>query len=155
MISDYSNQTDRNNLSIKFVCDGKDINLSTQLEKQESVRLFVHADKDRIVQVLSNILINSIKFTKNGSITIDVKRTYNRVFFKIRDSGPGIDKEILPRLFDKFITGSPSGTGLGLYICKNIIEAHGGNIWAKNNDENKGATFTFTLPIDTQSLAQF
>ncbi len=78
--------------------------------------------------MLSNILINSIKFTKKGSITIDVKRTYNRVFVKIRDSGPGIDKEILPRLFDKFITGSPSGTDLGLYICKNIIEAHGGNM---------------------------
>lgn len=134
MISDYSNQTDRNNLSIKFVCDGKDIDLSTQLEKQESVNLFVNTDKDRIIQVLSNILINSIKFTKKGSITTDVKRTYNRVFVKIRDSGPGIDKEILPGLFDKFITGSPSGTGLGLYICKNIIEAHGGNIWAKNND---------------------
>ena len=73
---------------------------------------------------------------------------------KISDSGPGIDKEILPRLFDKFITGSPSGTGLGLYICKNIIEAHGGNIWAKNNDENKGATFAFTLPIVTQKLVQ-
>ena len=155
MISDYSNQTDRNNISIKFVNDDKEIDLNIQFEKQESVKLFIHADKDRIVQVLSNILINSIKFTKKGSITIDVKRTYNRVFVKIRDSGPGIDKEILPRLFDKFITGSPSGTGLGLYICKNIIEAHGGNIWAKNNDENKGATFTFTLPIDTQSLVQF
>ena len=72
------------------------------------------------------------------------------VFVKISDSGPGIDKAILPKLFNKFITGSPSGTGLGLYICKNIIEAHGGNIWAKNNNENKGATFTFTLPIIIQ-----
>jgi signal transduction histidine kinase len=72
------------------------------------------------------------------------------VFVKISDSGPGIDKEVLPKLFNKFITGSPSGTGLGLYICKNITEAHGGNIWTKNNNENKGATFTFTLPIITQ-----
>jgi signal transduction histidine kinase len=80
------------------------------------------------------------------------KRTYNRVFVKISDSGPGIDKEILPRLFDKFIMGSPSGTGLGLYICKNIIESHGGKMWTKNNDENKGAIFTFTLPIVTQKL---
>lgn len=69
------------------------------------------------------------------------------MFVKISDSGPRIDKEILPKLFDKFITGSPSGTGLRLYICKNIIEDHGGNIWAKNNDENKGATFAFTLPM--------
>ena len=79
---------------------------------------------------------------------------HNKVFVKISDSGPGIDKEILPRLFNKINTGSPSGTGLGLYICKNIIEAHGGNIWAQNNDQNKGATFTFTLPIDTQKLVQ-
>ncbi|CAN5891833.1 hypothetical protein BH23THE1_BH23THE1_22210 [soil metagenome] len=150
MISDYSNQADRNNISIKFVYEGKDIDLDTQFEKQEIVKLFVYADKDRIIQVLSNILINSIKFTKKGGITIVVRRSSNRVFVKISDSGPGINKEILPRLFDKFITGSPSGTGLGLYICKNIIEAHGGNIWAKNNDENKGATFTFTLPIVTQ-----
>jgi signal transduction histidine kinase len=150
MISDYSNQADRNNISIKFVYEGKDIDLNMQFEKQEIVKLFVYADKDRIIQVLSNILINSIKFTKKGGITIVVRRSNNRVFVKISDSGPGINKEILPRLFDKFITGSPSGTGLGLYICKNIIEAHGGNIWAKNNDENKGATFTFTLPIVTQ-----
>ena len=71
-----------------------------------------------------------MKFTKKGSITIVVKKTYNMMFVKISDSGPGIDKAILPNLFNKFITGSPSGTGLGLYICKNIIEAHGGNIWA-------------------------
>jgi signal transduction histidine kinase len=99
-------------------------------------------------------LTNSIKFTNKGSITIVVKTTYNKAVFKISDSGPAIYKDILPRLFDKFITGSPSGTGLGLYICKNIIETHGGNIWAKNDDQNKGATFTFTLPFDTQKLVQ-
>ena len=152
MISDYSTLADRNNISMKFINEGKDINLDIQFEKQEIIELYVYADKNRIIQVISNILINSIKFTKKGSITIAVKRTYNRVFVKFSDSGPGINKEILPKLFDKFITGSPSGTGLGLYICKNIVEAHGGNIWAKNNDENKGATFTFTLPIVTQKL---
>ena len=150
LISDYSTQADRNNINMKFVNDGKVIDLNIQFEKQEIEKLFVYADKNRIIQVLSNILINALKFTKKGSITIVVKKTYNMVFVKISDSGPGIDKEILPKLFNKFITGSPSGTGLGLYICKNIIEAHGGNIWAKNNNENKGATFTFTLPIITQ-----
>lgn len=99
-----------------------------QVEKQEFVKLFIYADKNRIIQVLSNILINSIKFTKRGSITIVVKRTFHRVLVNISDSGPGIDKEMLPRLFNKFITGSPSGTGFGLYICKNIIEAPGGNM---------------------------
>ena len=113
IIGDYSNQTDRNNISIKFVNEGKDVDRNT-ISETRSVNLFVYADKDRIVQVLSNISFNSIKFTKKGSIIVDVKRIYNRVFVKIRDSGPGIDKEILPRLFDKFITGSPSGTGLGL-----------------------------------------
>ncbi len=87
--------------------DGKDIDFGIQFKNQEIVKLFVYADKNRIIQVLSNILIKSIKITKKGSITIDVKRTYNRVLVKISDSGPGIDKEVLPRLFDKFITGSP------------------------------------------------
>ena len=129
---------------MKFVNDGKDVDLDILFEKQEIVKLFVYADKNRIIQVLSNILINAIKFTKKGGIAIVVKRTCNRVFVKISDSGPGIDKELMSKLFNKFNTGSPSGTGLGLYICKNIVEADGGNIWAKTNDENKGATFTFT-----------
>ena len=68
------------------------------------------------------------------------------VFVMISDSGPGIDKEVLPKLFNKFITGSPWGTGLGLCICKNIIEAHGGNIWTKNNNENKGGGQHSHLP---------
>ena len=93
------------------------MDLDIHFEKQEIVKLFVYADKNRIIQVLSNILINALKFTKKGRITIVVKKTYNMVFVKISDSGPGIDKAILPKLFDKFITGSPSGTGLGtLYL---------------------------------------
>ena len=116
LISDYSSQANRNNISMKLENDGKDIDLDIQFEKQEIVKLFVYADKNRIIQVLSNILINALKFTKKGSITIVVKRNYNMVFVKISDSGPGIDKEILPKLFNKFITGSPSGTGLGIYL---------------------------------------
>jgi len=80
-----------------------------------------------------------------------LSKNHNIVFVKISDSGPGIDKEILPKLFDKFIMGSPSGTGLRLYICKNIIESHGENIWAENNDENKGTTFAFTLPMSLKN----
>ena len=116
LISDYSSQANRNNISMKLENDGKDIDLDIQFEKQKIVNLFVYADKNRIIQVLSNILINALKFTKKGSITIVVKRTYNMVFVKISDSGPGIDKAILPKLFNKFITGSPSGTGLGIYL---------------------------------------
>ncbi len=80
---------------MKLENDGKDIDLDIQFEKQKIVNLFVYADKNRIIQVLSNILINALKFTKKGSITIDVKKTYNMVFVQISDSGPGIDKEIL------------------------------------------------------------
>ena len=81
---------------MKFLIDGKVIDLNIQFEKQEIVKLLVYADKNPIIQVLSEALINSIKFTKKGSITIVVKRTDNRVFVKISDTGPGIDKDILP-----------------------------------------------------------
>jgi signal transduction histidine kinase len=69
------------------------------------------------------------------------------IVISVKDSGIGIDEEILPRLFTKFASKSKKGTGLGLYICKNIIEAHGGRIWGENNKESPGATFSFTLPI--------
>ena len=66
----------------------------------------------------------------------------------VKDTGHGISKEVLPKLFSKFTTSdSSTGTGLGLYICKNIVEAHGGKIWAENNSDENGATFSFTLPI--------
>ena len=72
----------------------------------------------------------------------------NDVLITIKDTGKGIDPEIFPRLFEKFATNSFSGTGLGLYISKAIIEAHGGRIWAENNKNEKGATFNFTLPME-------
>jgi signal transduction histidine kinase len=68
----------------------------------------------------------------------------------VKDTGKGIDLDILPRLFSKFVTKSYQGTGLGLYICKGIIEAHGGKIWAENNPDGKGARFSFSIPIVTQ-----
>jgi len=68
----------------------------------------------------------------------------------VRDDGQGIDGELLPRIFTKFISKSEIGTGLGLYICKGIIEAHGGKMWAKNNSDGPGATFSFTIPINKQ-----
>ncbi len=115
--------------------------------------LIVYADKNRISQVISNLINNSIKFIKKeGTIFIDIeniKRNGNNineiVLVKIKDTGSGIDNEILPNLFKKFTTKSFQGTGLGLYICKSIIEAHGGKIWAENNDDGIGATFSFYL----------
>jgi len=103
--------------------------------------------------VLSNLLGNALKFTKEGNIIININKiTYNedqqQVIVTIKDSGTGIDPEIFPRLFTKFATKSEEGTGLGLYISKSIVEAHGGKIWAENNSSGHGSTFYFTLPID-------
>ena len=109
-------------------------------------KMYVKADRDRIMQVVSNLLHNAIKFTSKGSIIITSKRIENEVVVSIHDNGPGIDRQILPVLFSKFATKSDKGTGLGLYICKNIIEAHGGKIWVDNIKEKSGTRFSFSLP---------
>ena len=111
--------------------------------------IYVHADKIRLYQVIANLLSNGLKFTKEGTISIsaDVKDNDNELIVSVKDSGEGIHSDILPRLFTKFATKSNIGTGLGLYISKNIIEAHGGMIWAENNQDGRGAKFSFSLPI--------
>jgi len=113
--------------------------------------VFVMADRSRLYQVFANLLNNAIKFTEEGSITITVQRTHDineEAVVSIKDTGAGIDAEILPRLFSRFTTKSQtSGTGLGLFISKGIVEAHGGRMWAENNKGSKGATFSFSLPI--------
>ena len=116
---------------------------------------FVQADRDKITQVISNLLNNAVKFTTRGLVSIAVsgkkvrKEGQEEAIVTIEDPGSGIDAEIFPRLFTKFSSKSFSGTGLGLYISKNIIEAHGGKIWAENNNgQGKcGATFSFSLPL--------
>jgi two-component system, OmpR family, sensor histidine kinase VicK len=137
VIKDVSQQTDLNSferIKIKFV----------PIEKVD-----VLADKEKIFEVFANLVNNAIKFTKQGTITINLKREdkTNHAVITIRDSGPGIDPEIIPHLFSKFKTKSEKGLGLGLYISKNIVEAHGGRIEAYNNDNTKGATFVVTLPL--------
>lgn len=108
----------------------------------------VLADKVRIFQVISNLINNAIKFTKIGSITINASKNKDRTeaLVTIADTGTGIDKEILPRLFTRFASKSNQGTGLGLFLSKKIVEAHGGKLWAYNNSNGRGATFAFTLP---------
>ena len=114
--------------------------------------IFVFADKNRITQVIFNLLSNSLKFTENGTITIeshvekDKTKNIEYVVVNITDSGQGIDPEILPRLFTKFVSKSFEGTGLGLFISKSIIYSHNGEIWAYNNPGN-GATFCFKIPL--------
>jgi two-component system sensor histidine kinase VicK len=108
----------------------------------------INGDKERITQVISNLLSNAIKFTcEGGEISLHIKRDTQHVIVSVRDNGQGINPEIYPRLFTKFASNSVVGTGLGLYISKNIIEAHGGRMWAENNPDGKGATFSFNLPL--------
>jgi signal transduction histidine kinase len=107
--------------------------------------IFLKADKERLSQVISNLLSNAFKFTTNGTISIFSDKKDSQVEVMIKDTGTGIDQDLFPRLFTKFASKSFSGTGLGLFITKSIIEAHGGKIWAKNNTDGKGATFAFSL----------
>jgi signal transduction histidine kinase len=131
---------------------GKKIEISyfhkqMQEAQQEEKDLIVEADKDRILQVLSNLLSNALKFTKEGSIAVTTEKVQKEVIVKVKDSGSGIDPDISPKLFEKFATKSDKGTGLGLFISKNITEAHRGRIWAENNPDGLGATFSFSLPV--------
>jgi len=117
----------------------------------EPIHVRMFADRYRITQVISNIVNNSIKFTDQGTITIEGIVNSNELTVKITDTGKGIDNEIINRLFDKFVSRSEQGTGLGLFISKNIIESHGGKIIGFNNENGVGATFVFTLPLDSIS----
>ena len=134
-------------------------NVKVMYEPGNSVTV-VEADRRRLTQVISNLLNNAIKFTKEGTVTVTttVKRKDNgdaggEIVVAVKDTGTGIDHELMPRLFTKFATKSYQGTGLGLFISKSIIEAHGGKMWAENNNygdhdiKHKGATFYFTLPV--------
>ena len=109
--------------------------------------IFITGDKLRLNQVLLNLLDNAGKFTKKGSITVTTAIMSKKVQVTVKDTGVGIHPEIFPKLFSKFVTKSDRGTGLGLFISKNIIEAHGGKIWAKSSSQQEGATFIFTLPL--------
>jgi two-component system, OmpR family, sensor histidine kinase VicK len=116
--------------------------------------IFIQADRARITQVISNLLSNAVKFTSEGTISISLEQKTeeqgnggNVVVIVVKDTGQSIHPDILPKLFTKFATKSETGTGLGLYISKSVVESHGGKIWAKNNADGKGAIFTFSLPV--------
>jgi signal transduction histidine kinase len=130
------------------------LQLSYNTSQNITSELMVDADRDRINQAISNLLNNAIKFTskKGGIISLTTEKKNNKdenqeVTISVKDTGEGIHPEVIPRLFTKFASRSNSGTGLGLFISKSIIEAHGGRIWAENNSDSKGATFAFTLPL--------
>jgi len=154
-IEDHRRQIEKSNRNTKLLFEFKN-------EDQEKVPrtadispedVVVNADKNRINQVINNLLTNAIKFTEDGTISVSVikkqrKNHIDEIILGVKDTGAGIHPDILPRLFSKFATGSDVGTGLGLYISKSIVEAHGGKIWAENNPGNNGATFTFSLPLN-------
>ena len=146
-VVDYRNQIEK---------DGKNGNEWNLLYKNSGQDIFIEADKGRITQVISNLVSNAVKFTKVGTVTVAAEKVEEndrqQVIISIKDTGTGIDPQMLPKLFTKFATKSDKGTGigLGLFISKSIVEAHGGRIWAENNKDGKGATFAFSLPINKQ-----
>ena len=140
---------------ISDIEDGADTEINGRKNKivfQRRESITVYADKDRIYQVISNLLSNALKYTDNGTVTINAYLNHNannhnnEAIVTISDTGKGIDSQVISKLFSKFSTTSFTGTGLGLYISKGIIEAHGGRIWAENNSNGIGATFSFSLP---------
>jgi signal transduction histidine kinase len=137
LVTEYSRQIE------KDVVKNKKVKIS-----YEPLHVMILADNYRITQVISNIINNAIKFTDQGIITIIGNTDSAELTIKISDTGKGIDNEIINRLFDKFVSRSEQGTGLGLFISKNIIEAHGGRIIGFNNENGIGATFVIVLPLD-------
>jgi signal transduction histidine kinase len=147
----------------KILESKKNIKLSYESHDNNN-EIIIEADRNRLYQITSNLLNNAFNFTDDGNITLIVERkkgnninNNDEILISIKDTGIGIDPEILPKLFTKFATNSSiiGGTGLGLFICKSIIEMHDGKIWAINNNKSlnddgrnvRGSTFTFSIPI--------
>jgi signal transduction histidine kinase len=151
VVQDYKAQGEKNNTNLKLEYEaGKNV-------------IIVEGDKNRLTQVVSNLLNNSIKFTKEGAISINLEvkqdeHGHDIALVSVKDNGSGIDPEILPKLFSRFVSKSFAGIGLGLFIAKSIVEANGGKIWALNNNNNKigidekGSTFYFSLPLNKQQV---
>ncbi|MEO9294284.1 MAG: HAMP domain-containing sensor histidine kinase [Nitrososphaera sp.] len=113
-----------------------------------SAPILVNADDLKIFEVLSNLLRNAMRFAEGGIITVSAQKQGDSVVVQIKDDGKGIDPDVMPKLFQKFASSSDTGgTGLGLFISKSIVEAHGGKIWGENNLDGRGATFAFALPV--------
>jgi two-component system, OmpR family, sensor histidine kinase VicK len=187
VIEDYREQiANGNNGNVKLIYEPANSSSSSSnssngnTSNSNSSIILVEADRQRLIQVISNLLNNAIKFTKEGTVTVttsgssiikrkDAERDSGEgeegggaakeeeVVIAVKDTGTGIDPELMPRLFTKFATKSYQGTGLGLYISKSIIEAHGGKMWAENSNldrKHKGAIFYFTLPVMNMNLTE-
>lgn len=143
----------RNNLTVAIRPEENEKKEKVKI-RYEPEKLIVKGDRERIQQVMSNLINNALRFTKEGTITVKSQAIDGLAQISVKDTGSGIDPEVIPRLFQKFVTKSARGTGLGLYISNSIIQAHGGKMWAENNSDGKGATFTFTLPLEKRHHAE-
>jgi len=152
-IQDFTTNSEKKEENVYIDFDLRDETKSKEVLDQS---ILIEGDKTRISQVLLNLLNNARKFTEEGKITVTVliKKDAKEVIVSISDSGKGINSEVMNHLFEKFISRSDSGTGLGLYISKNIIEAHRGKIWASNNQNGIGSTFSFSIPVETRSMTE-
>ncbi len=158
VVEDARNQIIHEDKSVNIIYDPMSLKTA---EREKDKDVIIEGDRERIAQVVSNILDNAVRFVKEGAVTISIDTnstitsdmgnvgdTLKKVTISIKDSGKGIDPAILTKLFSKFtFKDGTGGTGLGLYICKNIVEAHGGHIWAESNKDGKGSTFRFSLPM--------
>jgi PAS domain S-box-containing protein len=119
----------------------------------------VMGDRNRLLQVMINLISNAVKFTESGTVTCQITHQYNQVCFSIIDTGVGIAPDDQPKVFEKFrqvgdtLTDKPKGTGLGLPICKQIVEHHNGKIWVES-ELGQGSTFSFTIPLETKTTAE-
>ena len=133
LLSDYTIQVNKKHIRLE---------LDTTSQK-----IMIKADKIRMIEVLDNLLSNSIKFTERGEIVISIRETEEYIIIKFIDTGSGIDEEDLEKIFSKFYTTDKLGTGLGLYISRIIVEKHLGRIKGRNNENGVGSTFTIELPV--------
>ncbi|CAN5845991.1 hypothetical protein BH23THE1_BH23THE1_16140 [soil metagenome] len=152
-VQDFTTNSEKKEENVSIDCNFLNETKSKEVLDQ---LILVEGDKARISQVLLNLLSNARKFTKGGKITITVlmKKDCKEVIVSISDKGKGINSEVMNHLFEKFISRSDSGTGLGLYISKNIVEAHGGKIWASNNQNGIGSTFSFSIPVEIRFMPE-
>jgi signal transduction histidine kinase len=132
-----------------LIAHDKEIEIRSE-SKVNKASIMIEGDRERIFEVISNLLSNAIKFTEKGEVIVVLDERDGQAIVSVRDTGSGIAPEIYPNLFTKFATKSEKGTGLGLFLAKNIIEAHGGKVWGENNKDGIGATFTFSLPIERE-----
>jgi signal transduction histidine kinase len=130
---------------VKVFCNGKDLRIIFEPKVNQPV--IVEADKTRLFEVLTNLLRNAIKFTDKGTIKVILDKSDSEAIVSVIDTGKGIDPQIMPKMFGRFTSKSDSGTGLGLFISKSIVEAHSGSITGENNPDGPGAMFRFTIPL--------